>query len=302
LEFFRETLEPGVMNPVYGVGSAEGLAECFKDHNRVLLAIDELKTLIQKMKIDASILLPCINTLFEDNVFHSRTKKHKIKLDNAYLSLLAASTIDTYQNLFNATFTDIGFLNRFFIVIGQSERKFAIPKMIPEDTKKSLRNDLRDILQTVNKLTNGTQYLIPINTEAIDIFEHWYFHKRPYSVFTTRLDALGHRVMVLMAANEGRNIITPEIAERTVKLLEYQYQARIFADPIDADNVIAKVEERIRRLLTVTPRNERDLARLGNKHRVGNKIWREAIKNLIAAREIVFSAKTKLYTLNTREE
>lgn len=294
--FFRESINSDDLNIVYGVGSAEGLAKCFKRNQNMLLAIDELKTLVQKMKIDTSVLLPCINTLFEINRFHSHTKKHDIELEDASLSLLAASTIETYQTMFNSTFTDIGFINRLFIVIGGSERKFAVPQVIPETEKKPLKQELGNILHLVGELARNGQYLMPMASEAVDIFEKWYF-ERPDSVFTTRLDTYGHRLMPLLAVNEMLDIITPEIAEKTVSLLEYQYAARQYADPIDADTTIAKIEERVRRLLASGPLEKRELERRGNKNRVGIWTWDQAIKNLRTAGEIIWDPKAKKFLL-----
>jgi hypothetical protein len=86
--------------------------------------------------------------------------------------------------------------------------------------------------------------------------------------------------MPLLAVNEMQNLITPEIAQKTVALLNYQLVARKFADPIDADTAVARLEERIRRLLSGGPLFKRDLERRVNKARVGIWAWDQAIKNL----------------------
>lgn len=285
--FFHETITEDDFNVLWGVGSAEGLAKCFEKNNKVLLILDELQSLIQKMRIDASVLLPCINTLFEGNRFYNITKKHDIQLDDAKLCLLAASTLDTYRNLFTSSFTNIGFINRLFIVIGDSQRKFSIPNRIPENERESLKADLREVLAFVGELSRNGCYSIPITSQAREIFDAWYFGLEE-SVFIKRLDTYGHRLMPLLAVNEMKASITPEIAERTVALLNYQLAARKFADPIDADSTIARTEERIRRLLASRPLAKRDLERAGNKSKVGIGLWDQAIKNLRNAGEIFF--------------
>jgi len=103
--------------------------------------------------------------------------------------------------------------------------------------------------------------------------------------------------MPLLAVNEMKDSITPEIAEQTVALLNYQLAARKFADPVDADNAIARVEEKIRRLLTNGPVGKRDLEKHGHKHRVGIWHWGAAIKNLRGSGEIGFDEKSKIYRL-----
>ena len=295
--FFYEVINPDEINPIYGVGSAEGLAKAFAKDSRAILILDELKAVVQKMRIDGSVLLPCICSLYESNQYHNHTKKTDIIIDNAELCLLGASTLDTYRNMFTPQFLDIGFVNRLFIVIGDSQRKFSIPQPIPEKEKEPLRQDLRDVLEFVRDLSNGGRYAMPITPEAMAMFDTWYFGLER-SAFTKRLDAYGHRFMTLLAANEMKPTITPEIIERTVTLLNYQLAARKYADPIDADNTIAKLEEKIRRLLD-NPRKKRDLEIHGHKSRVGIYIWKTAIKNLMDGGELKFDEKKKIYWLES---
>ena len=70
-----------------------------------------------------------------------------------------------------------------------------------------------------------------INSTARDIFDEWYFGLEQ-SVFTKRLDTYGHRLMPLLAVNELQFTITPEIAEKTVALLNYQLAARNMLTPL----------------------------------------------------------------------
>jgi hypothetical protein len=283
---------------ILGVGSAEGLAKAFAaDKPRVILILDELKALVQKCKIDGSVLLPCINTLFEENRFHSLTKNHDIKIDNAQFCLLAASTLDTYANMFTGQFLDIGFLNRLFIVIGSAERRFSIPRPIPEDIKASLRGDLLAVLGHVENLTAAGPYAFPLTVQARAIFDTWYFGQER-SVFTKRLDTYGHRLMPLLAVNELKSEIDAGTAQKVVALLTYQLEARRQADPIDADNAVARLEERIRRLLGPAPLGKRELERRGHKTRVGSWTWDVALRGMIKGGEVVFDQKTNLYHLS----
>jgi hypothetical protein len=295
--FFSGSIDPNDLNLVLGVGSAEGLAKAFTaEKPRVLLVLDELKALVQKCKIDGSVLLPCINTLFEANRFHSLTKSHDIKIDDAQLCLLAASTLDTYANMFTGQFLDIGFLNRLFIVIGSAERRFSIPAPIPEDIKKSLRSDLQAVLGHVANITAAGPYAFPLTPKARTIFDTWYFSQER-SVFTKRLDTYGHRLMPLLAVNELKPEIDAGIAQKVVALLTYQLEARRQADPIDADNAVARLEEKMRRLLGSAPLGKRELERRGHKTRVGSWTWNAALQGLTRNGEVVFDRKTNLYTL-----
>lgn len=298
--FFQDALAEGVINGIWGVGSAEGLAKAFKKTGRVILILDEFKTLIQKMRIDASVLLPCICTLFEANRFHSLTKSHEIDITGGGLCLMAASTLDTYRNMFTSQFLDIGFINRLFIIIGESQRKFSIPQSIPGNVKHSLHQDLKEVLSFTKEISIDGRYAMPIASEAREIFDMWYFGLEQ-SVFSKRLDTYGHRLMPLLAINDMKDKITSEIVEKTIKLLNYQLAARKFADPIDADNAIARLEERIRRLLGVGPMRKRDLETSGHKNRVGSWIWNQAIKNLVSGQEVKVGqqGKSVIYWLDS---
>jgi hypothetical protein len=83
-----------------------------------------------------------------------------------------------------------------------------------------------------------------------------------------------------------------------VALLNYQLAARKYADPIDADNAIARLEERIRRILVDGPLLKRELERKVNKGRVGIWAWDQAIKNLRNSGDIYWDSKTGEYRLN----
>ncbi len=296
--FFSQSIDPNDLNLILGVGSAEGLAKAFTSEKpQVLLVLDELKALVQKCKIDGSVLLPCINTLFEANQFHSLTKNRDIKIDDAQLCLLAASTLDTYANMFTGQFLDIGFLNRLFIVIGGADRRFSIPRPIPEAIKVSLRGDLQAVLDHVANLTAAGPYAFPLTPQARTIFDAWYFGQER-SVFTKRLDAYGHRLMPLLAVNDLKPEIDAVIAQKVVALLIYQLEARRQADPIDADNAVARLEEKIRRLLRPASLGKRELERRGHKTRVGSWSWNTALQGLTRNGEVSFDGKTGLYHLN----
>lgn len=305
IDFFIKTIDDlDGFNILRGAGSAEGVARAFNPNpkldgdkpplSRLLLLLDELKALIQKMKMDTSVLLTAINSLFEDDHYHSLTKHHRIELDNANLSILAASTLDTYQSMFTATFMDIGFVNRFFIVIGGGKRKFSIPEPIPGDLKIKLRNELGNVLSFAESLSNGVNYAMPLTPEARKIFDEWY-HTLEHSVFAKRLDTYGHRLMPLLAINEMKSEVDEDIAKKVVALLDYQLAARKLADPLDADNAVAKMEQNIRRRLSVSRMRGRDLKRACHYERAGLWVFDQAIKNLISAKEVEFDKKSKFY-------
>jgi len=297
IDFFIETLGKGNFGVNYGLGSAEGLANVLGKQPQVLVYFDELKMFCQKAKIEGSTLLPAFNVLFEGNRFHSQTKNSSIAINNAYLSMIGCSTLETYSSMFSPQFLDIGFLNRLFIVIGHGERKYALPKVIPNLVKMKLSSELKDIMAFADGLAEREKpYPMPIEQDAFELFEEWYLNLER-SPFTKRLDTYGHRFMPLLAINEKKDRIDLETVQKTIALLDYELAARKEADPVDADNRIAALEERVRRKLSSGRMKKRDMEIALHKSRHGLWVWNHAIENLKEAGEIGYDRKKKEYWL-----
>lgn len=290
VNFFQDVLT--TFKVCFGVGSAEGLQKILKESPRLLLCFDELKQLIGKCKIDSSILLPFINTLFESNRYEAHTKTASIYLDDVHLSLLAASTIQTYERTWDSSFTDIGFNNRLFIVPGSGEKKYSFPKKIPERYKVPLQKKLAAIINFV-----GSGLEIEISDEAELLYDDWY-KKQDKSIHAKRLDTYALRFMMLLAINEMEKTIDKSIVGKVIKLMDWQLAARQLHDPIDADNQMAKMEEKIRRVLKTSPHSDRDLQRAVHSHRVGLWIYDKALSNLIKAHEIQSNKQTNCWKLS----
>jgi hypothetical protein len=276
VEFFRGAIQGF---PVCrGVGSAEGLQERLNEENRLLLYFDEFKAFVGKCKIESSVLLPCVTTLFESNWYESRVKGKGIRLENAHLSLLAASTVQTYERTWDPSFTDIGFNNRLFLVPGAGERKYAFPDKISGPHKESMKGELGKILKAVN-------FEMDITPSAKALFEGWYL-SLPQSIHTKRLDTYALRLMPLLSVNDNKHIIEDDVVKKVLLLCDWQLRVRQLHDPIDADNKVAAMEEKMRRLLRTGPKSERDLKRGVHVERSGLWFYETAIKNLQAAGEI----------------
>ena len=289
VEFFLEALGPEAFGVCHGVGSAEGLADELSRHAEVLLVLDEFKTFVNKAQIQSSVLLPCANSLFESNRYHSATRHHRIALEDVHLSLLAACTKDTYSTIFGRAFTDIGFINRLFLVLDSANRRFHLPPQIPEAEKTELHSRLQESIRWVDSLCGGTEpYPMRLTPEADAIFRQWY-ERLPQSVFAKRLDTYGHRLMPLLAVSMGAREVDEQVAEATVAMLDYEFAVRRIADPVDAESKIAELEERIRRALArgPVPEKGRDgLRKSLHYERYGYFIWNAAITNLVKAGDI----------------
>ena len=278
------------MNTCYGVGSAEGLGKRLDTAPHLVLVYDEFRQFLSKCRLDGSVLLPMTTSLFEQNHYENYTKNSEIKLDDVHLSLLAASTIPTWEQTFDAQFSDIGFLNRLFIVPGSSERKYSMPIEIPELPKSELRFRIGEILRA-----HEYPRRMEVSSEAFGVFDAWY-KSAEKSTYAKRLDTYALRMMPLLAVNDGKDLVDIDIIEKTIAIMDWQLLVRKRLAPIDADGIIAKHEERIRRALSRGALGERDLKKAIHYERTGLWAWDAAIKNLRNAHEVLYDPQSGLYT------
>jgi len=291
VEFFRDTLGAD-FNMTWGVGSAEGLASVMAKgrwNNRTLLVYDEFKQFVDKCKSKGSTLLTCVTELFESNYYENSVKASTVKFDDAHLTILAASTFDTYARCWDKEFTDIGFNTRLFLVpIEATEPLYALPPMVSQERYTMLQNELRDIMYETNA---GIVY--PFDDYAYDYFESWYMARQriPQSV---RLDTYALRIMTLLTANEHKFIIDIDTVQKAVRLVEWQEKIRGVRDPVAIDNKYAEMEARIYRVLvTRGTLSQRELRQYCNAGYYGIKVFNEALKNLINAGDIAVSLKNR---------
>ena len=279
---------PDYFTVCWGVGSAEGLQKRLqrKENGSLLLCFDEFKQFVNKCRVEASVLLPCVNTLFESNRYESQTKKASIEIADAHLSMLAASTVQTYQNIWLPAFTDIGFNNRLFLVPGSAERRYAFPRTIAERDKRPIHVKLRRMLRQ-----SGSGKRLRIEEAARRAYEEWYLRSER-SFLSKRLDVYALSMMSLIAVCDGKRAIDQETVSKVIALCDWQLGVRRLYDPVDAENAVARLEERIRRQLTAKgPLTERELRQKTNASRSGLWAFSSALNNLHRAEEIFLSGR-----------
>ena len=104
--------------------------------------------------------------------------------------------------------------------------------------------------------------------------------------------------MILLAINELKDNIDEGIVKKVIDLADWQLTVRRLYDPIDADSQVAKMEEKIRRLLkTYNAMTDRDLKRHAHVNKTGLWIYNTAQKNLKNAQEIIYDKKTNRWKL-----
>jgi len=265
-----------------GVGSAEGLARQLETTPNILLTYDELRALLSKSRAESSVLLETISTLFERGVVAQVTSTKSIKISNASVSILGASTKDTYEKLFNTTALSLGILNRLWIVLDGVTSSFPVPGVVPDGRLSKLQAKTDAVL---NRTHEGMT--VKINPAALKLYEAWYFdrHKRD-SLFEKRLDTYAVRLMVLLALSNGVGEVDTRIMRAVLELVQYELDVRLVTDPIDAVTLYAQMEEKIRRTLMMGPLSRRDLYRRTNASRSGTYIFDTSLKNLRGTGEI----------------
>ncbi len=288
--FFRDALMD--FQVCWGIGSAEGLQKRLEGNPQLLLCFDEFKQFVSKCKIDGSVLLPCVNTLFESNRYESRTKNYDINLEDVYLCMLAASTVQTYERTWDSSFTDIGFNNRLFLGPGSGEKKLSFPKRIAPAERSWLKTQLRDVLKYA-----GTVPELDITNDAGTLYHEWYMSLER-TIHAKRLDTYAMRFMILLALNERKRVIDTDVIDKVIRLMNWQLEVRKLHDPIDADGQAAKMEEKIRRTLRAKGSlTERELKRIVHADRTGLWVFMMAVKNLQIANEIRTNRTTKRWEL-----
>jgi hypothetical protein len=296
-KFFRRNVDRFKIH--YGIGSPEGLQKLVEEEESpdtpksLLMVFDEFKAFCDKAGIRNSVLLPAINTLFESNIFENVTKKNHINIQNAHISVLAATTLETFENIYDPKFIQIGFPNRVFTVIGTAEKQYSIPPQIPENEEKILVDNLVEVLRHV-----GAGLELNLTPDAYQFYDHWYMNLSE-SVHAKRLDTYSLRLAMILAVNNLKNEIDLEITKQATALCDWQLEVRKRYDPIEAESNIAHMEEKIRRHLSAGPLPERELKQKTSYNKKGLWVWESATKNLQRANEIIYNKRDRVWEVGS---
>jgi hypothetical protein len=278
---FLSTLETSRMPHInFGIGSAEGLAVELSKRPKLLVAYDELRAFVDKTRIQSSVLLPMATSLFEQNNWDNRTKDSIISVRNARLSFLGCCTTSTYGNMWTTEAISIGFPNRLFVVNADAREKVAWPRSPNEQVLCLIKSRL---LQQIGRLP----LRFGIAPDAKEAWETWY-SDLPSTEHVRRLDTIGLRLLPLIALITDKDAVDLATVQTVIEILNYELSIRMLTDPIDADGIIAKLEEKIRRSLKVKgPQSGRDLRRAVHADRDGLWAFNQAVSNLFSAVDIV---------------
>jgi hypothetical protein len=266
-----------------GVGSAEGLMRILLADGNVglpmILIYDELSTFLSKCQIQSAVLLPMVNTLFESTSYENQTKEKANSIEDVHLSLLAASTLDTYDKTWADAFTNIGFDNRLFLVPGSPNKIVSAPGEIDSRLENSLRVKVIDVIKDVQQ-----GKILRWDPDARVCFDDWYRDKytlgsseRRYGV---RLDSYARRLMKITCLSNGKSSIDVATTEEVLKIIDWQREVRKTVVPSSMENKWAKVEENIRRALGRGDLTKSRLRSICNTNFYGISVFERCLKNL----------------------
>ena len=276
------------------IGSAEGLITFLKKHPNTIYFLDELRNFTQKADIKGSNLLQIVNTLFEDTQYENITKGSHLKVDNAHLSFLACSTMDVWDSLFTSVFSDMGFINRLWVVPGKSTKRIAFPEIIPEVEKNLLCVEITKIYTNFTPDESGKRAVLEMDWHAQRKWEEWY-NSIERNEFTKRLDTYGFRFMMIMCLSENVKVVSLDIVERVIQLLEWQEKVREKYYPASYETKEAALEGKILKKLALQENKQMESTALYDSihgSRYGKGLYKRALKNLEGSDIVINKEKT----------
>jgi hypothetical protein len=290
-DFFKSILpEFGLM---HNANSGEGLGVFFDKMRNIFLVYDEFMAFVSKASQKGNTLLGMVTSLFEKNEYQTATKDKQLLIPDAYLSMIAACTLDTWERCWNADFTAIGLNNRLFLVPGNMEKLVPIPPQLDLHNWKTLRDNTMAAMRLARVIK---EYDLTPSAKAI--YDNWYRHELDHkSLHSVRLDAYALRLMLLLAVCRGLSEIDESVVLDSLKLVNWQHRVRQLYDPLDADTEMSRVETRIRRTLSTGTKSLRELQQLTNARRSGLWIWKSALQNLQQNNEVFYESTNKTYKL-----
>jgi hypothetical protein len=241
----------------------------------VVLAYDELSAFVSKAGIEGATLAQALASLFEQDRWDNATRHaaQSIEVRDAHLSLVGCCTLQTWEKMWTPQLIAIGLSNRFLLVGADRKPKVAWPDPPNE-------NDLAAIRERIDAQCYRLPLNVGITTEAKRAWGEWY-DSLSSSEHTKRLETIGFRLLPLIALTTDKDVVDLVTVEVVSTIMDYELRLRMLTDPIDADNAIARMEEKIRRTLeSKGPMTLRELRRATHADRAGVWAFQKALDNV----------------------
>lgn len=283
---------------IEGFGSAEGLLNLLgksDSPNPTIIHLDEMNILASKTEISGSAGIAALHKLFEDHEYEAPLAQGGYCVENAYLSLIGASTLEDFTQIWNSKHANAGFFSRLLLVAGDADRRIARP--VDPDPE-----ELKELIQKVKALVASViaaPRVLKMDQEAETIWARFYetFGDGPE---WNRIDTYGFRLMAVQAVLRGDKTVTKANVQQVIDFLQYEVAVREAVSPVIAENPVAQMEESIRRHLPEgRTLSKRELQRKTNYSRLGIEIFYRAIANMERNEELS-SARTGKSIFYTR--
>jgi hypothetical protein len=245
---------------------------------RIVVSFDEFRRFEKKARGESSVLLYAVNELYDRNSYDNCTKGESLRASNAHLGFIANTTDETYRGLLDGgELQDVGFLNRIFHVVSDgTRRRVPRPRSIERELD-PLITKLGELFKGLPPVDDNGECKAPIRlklTEEADRLWADYYNALPETKATARLDAMGPRLMAILAFVEGKRAIDVEVVRVVITLLGYQHRVREAFQPIIGDTLDAKLEARIYQAHKQHGAlSENECRRLANGYRVSDRNW-----------------------------
>jgi len=253
---------PEPLKLVFGAGSAEGLMTQFRHQvedrgsgykwigsPRIVLNFDEFRRFEKKAKSEGAVLLYAVNELYDSNRYDNPTKGSELIVRNAHLGFIANTTEETWRSLVDGhEMEDVGLTNRLFLVVSATKKRVPRPKPLPKEQLDPLLDELAELFTKLPPVEDDGSCKSPTRLELTSEAEMlWdaYYHKIPETKTTARLDAMGPRLMAILAFVTGKEIVDVEIVRAVIALLDHQQKVREAFQPILGNSKEAKLENAI---------------------------------------------------------
>ena len=271
---------------IEGFGSGEGLLVALgsnADPEPAVLHLDEMNLLASKTDINGSAGIIPLHKLFDGHDCDHTLAKGNHEVRNAYLSSIGASTLEDFTNAWSGKHEDAGFFSRLLLVAGDADKR--IPYPVDPDTK-ALNELIEEVKNLVSSVIKARQVL-KMDKDAKELWAKFYdsFGDGPE---WNRIDTYGFRLMAVQAVLRKEETVTRENVGQVVDFLQYEVAVRTAVTPVVAENVVAKLEQLIRKVLPAgCTLSKRELQRRTNAYRYGIEFFDRALANMQRNREVL---------------
>jgi hypothetical protein len=206
-----------------GLASVEGLAaamynDAADEPIHVLCVEDEFKSLVTKSGQRAvRNIIPKVTELFNcPSTFEVNTRKDPILVKSPFLCMLAASTQAWFEESLSGSDVSGGFLNRWLLFEGGSEKLLPFPPAIDEDA-------WADLVLDIYGATQSPAGLYEFSEGAKRLYRHFYRAARRdhVSEATARLDLHAKKLGLVYAVLAAHSRIEDEDIASGIAVAEY---------------------------------------------------------------------------------